>query len=59
MDSISTTHGNGEAGLPDSAAGELEALLAATEQAAEQAGYWSGLFSDALAGELRMTGGAS
>ena len=35
MDSISTTHGNGEAGLPDSAAGELEALLAATEQAAE------------------------
>lgn len=35
MDSISTTQGNGEAGLPDSAAGELEALLAATEQAAE------------------------
>ena len=34
MDGISTTHGNGEAGLPDSA-GELEALLAATEQAAE------------------------
>ena len=35
MDSISTTHGNGEAGLPDSAAGVLQALLAATEQAAE------------------------
>jgi hypothetical protein len=35
MESSSTTHGNGEAGLTDSGAGELEALLAATEQAAE------------------------
>ncbi|HEY7630609.1 MAG TPA: hypothetical protein VH817_07910 [Thermoleophilaceae bacterium] len=29
------TKGNGEGGLPDSATGELEALLAATEKAAE------------------------
>ncbi|MEV4348276.1 hypothetical protein AB0J83_27785 [Actinoplanes sp. NPDC049596] len=29
------------------------------EQAAEQVAYWSGLFADALAGELRMTGGAA
>jgi phage shock protein A len=36
MDNSSTTHGNGEAGLSVSAAGELEALLAATEQAAEE-----------------------
>ena len=35
MESSSTTHGNGEAGLTGSGAGELEALLAATEQAAE------------------------
>jgi hypothetical protein len=36
MEGTSTTHGNGEAGLADSAVGELEALLAATEQAAEE-----------------------
>jgi hypothetical protein len=35
MESASITEGNGEAGLPAAAAGELEALLAATEQAAE------------------------
>jgi ABC-type transporter Mla subunit MlaD len=35
MESSSPTHENGEAGLSESAAGELEALLAATEQAAE------------------------
>jgi hypothetical protein len=35
MESASMTKGNGESGLADSAAGELEALLAATEQAAE------------------------
>jgi ABC-type transporter Mla subunit MlaD len=35
MESSSITEGNGEAGIPGSAAGELEALLVATEQAAE------------------------
>ena len=35
MESSSSTHEKGEAGLPEPAAGELEALLAATEQAAE------------------------
>jgi hypothetical protein len=35
MESFSRTQGNGEAGLSDSTSGELEALLAATEQAAE------------------------
>jgi hypothetical protein len=36
MEGTSTTHGNGEARVPGSAVGELEALLAATEQAAEE-----------------------
>jgi hypothetical protein len=35
MESASMTKGNGEGGVADSAAGELEALLAATEKAAE------------------------
>jgi ABC-type transporter Mla subunit MlaD len=35
MESASMTKGNGEGGLPDPATGELEALLAATEKAAE------------------------
>lgn len=35
MESSSPTHENGEAGLSEPAVGELEALLAATEQAAE------------------------
>ncbi|WP_250008180.1 hypothetical protein [Actinoplanes sp. M2I2] len=36
-----------------------ESWAAEREQAAEQAAYWSGLFSEALAGEQRMTGGAA
>lgn len=43
MESSSTTHENGEAGSAEPAAGELEALLAATERAAE-----------ALKGEVRQ-----
>ncbi|HEY1596641.1 MAG TPA: hypothetical protein VGF74_14695 [Thermoleophilaceae bacterium] len=35
MESSSITEGNGETGLSDTAASEIEALLAATEQAAE------------------------
>jgi hypothetical protein len=35
MEASYTTHGNGEAGLSDSVAGEVEALLAASERAAE------------------------
>jgi ABC-type transporter Mla subunit MlaD len=35
MESSSTTHENGDTGSPGRAAGELESLLAATEQAAE------------------------
>src|SRR5256885_14022904 len=36
MEGSFTTQGNGESGLTDSAAGDLEALLAATEKAAEE-----------------------
>jgi hypothetical protein len=42
-----------------SAGSTAESWAAERDQVAEQAAYWSGLFSDALAGELRMTGGAA
>jgi hypothetical protein len=35
MESVATSQGNGEAGLSDTVAGEVEALLAASERAAE------------------------
>jgi hypothetical protein len=42
-----------------SAGTTAENWAAARDQATEQAAYWSGLYADALAGELRTTGGAS
>ncbi|MEU4219678.1 hypothetical protein [Actinoplanes sp. NPDC026623] len=55
---------NGATGLnwqsiPGSAGSTAEGWASAVELAAEEASYWSGLFADALAGELRMSGSAA